>query len=357
MKTRFWISAGLAAAAMTGFYLQDNALAQEGSALPAKKLNEIAPPPGLPLLTPTANGHSVHILPTMMGAAALAKGFADTGPLRYHSGGSIMPSATLYAIYWIPASGKLQNGGATTLPVAYQNLQTLFLTDYAEHGLGNITTEFYQIVGSARTYIENSGGLGGVAVDTSPYPASGCTDTATPGNCITDAQIQTEIQKVMTAKGWTGGLNKIFLLYTSSGEGSCFDSGGSSCAYTAYCAYHGAFGASPVIYANMPYGNLSVCAAGQPSPNGDAVADSVTSTASHEVTEAITDPLLNAWFTNPQGNEIGDLCAYNYGANTWSSNGTSLNANQQWNGHLYELQQEFDNHAAPSIGCRQVGPF
>src|SRR5450631_929299 len=207
MNKIFWISVGFAATVAASFNLQGIAAAQELPAAPAKKLSDIAPVPGLPRLTPTVNGHSAHIMPTVTGATALAKvSGADLGPLHYHSGGSIMPSATLYAIYWIPASGKLQNGGATTLPVAYQNLQTLFLTDYAEHGLGNITTEFYQIVGSARTYIKNSGGLGGVAVDTSPYPASGCTDTATPGNCITDAQIQTEIQTVMTAKGWTGGL-------------------------------------------------------------------------------------------------------------------------------------------------------
>jgi hypothetical protein len=92
----------------------------------------------------------------------------------------------------------------------------------------------------------------------------------------------------MALMGWTSGPNKMFLLYASSGEGSCL---GSSCAYTQYCACHSYIGTSPpVIYANMPFGNLSVCAAGQPSPNGHAVADSLTSTASHEVTEAITDP-------------------------------------------------------------------
>lgn len=355
MNKIFWISVGFAATVAASFNLQGIAAAQDLPAAPAKKLSEIAPPPGIPRLTPTANGHSVHIMPTVTGAAALVKGFADTGPLHYHTGGSIMPSATLYAIYWIPASGKLQNGGATTLPVAYQNLQTRLLADYPGHGLANINTQYYQL-GFTPPWISTAGGLGGVAVDTSPYPASGCTDTATPGNCITDAQIQTEIQKVMTAKGWTGGLTKMFLLYTSSGEGSCFDAGSSSCAYTAYCAYHSFFGASPnIIYANMPYGNLSVCAAGQPSPNGNAVADSVMSTASHEISEAITDPLLNAWFTN-SGNENGDLCAYNYGANTWWG-GT---ANQAWQGSYYELQMEFDNHSWATFGaghgCAQAGP-
>lgn len=313
MFKRFWILVACVATTAASLCFQHTAEAQEmPAAVPAQKLSDVAPPPpGLPRLTVTANGHSVHIMPTVKGAAALAKALADTGPLVYHTGGSIMPSATLYAIYWLPASGKLQNGNSTSLPFAYQNLQNSLLINYAGHGLANITTEFFQIGSTSVTWITSTGGLGGVAVDTSPYPASGCTDTFTPGNCITDAQIQSEIKKVMTAKGWTGGLNNIFLLYTSSGEGSCVDAGGSSCAYKQYCGYHGFIGGSPnIIYANIPFGDLSACSLGpvaQPSPNGNPVADAVTNTVSHEITEAITDPLLDAWFTTA-GNEIGDLC-------------------------------------------------
>jgi hypothetical protein len=98
----------------------------------------------------------------------------------------------------------------------------------------------------------------------------------------------------------------------------------------------------------MPFGSLSACAAGQPSPNGVAAADAVTDVASHEITEAITDPFLNAWFDS-SANEIGDLCAYNYGTNTWEGG----LANEQWNGNFYEVQQQFDNHAG---GCVQLGP-
>jgi hypothetical protein len=168
-------------------------------------------------------------------------------------------------------------------------------------------TQYYQTIGSTTTYIGNVA-FGAAYVDTSPYPASGCTDSATPGNCITDAQIQAEISRVMALNHWTGGLNHIFFLFTSSGEGSCFDSSSTSCAYTQYCAYHGFIpGAAPVIYANMPYGNPTVCQTpGTPSPNGNVAADTAATAASHELTEAITDPLLNAWFTST-GEEIGDL--------------------------------------------------
>jgi hypothetical protein len=146
-------------------------------------------------------------------------------------------------------------------------------------------------------------------VDTSPYPASGCTDSFTPGNCVSDAQIRAEIQKAMAAQMWTGGDNKLFLLFTSSGEGSCFNA--TSCAYLQYCAYHSYFtsGGLNIIYGNEPYADASVCkVASQTMPNGD-LGDLSANVASHEIIEAITDPLLNAWYDTILSGEIGDKCA------------------------------------------------
>jgi hypothetical protein len=225
------------------------------------------------------------------------------------------------------------------------------LAQYPGHGLDNNNTQYYQTISGVTSYIQNSGGLAAAVVDGDAYPASGCTDSATPGNCITDAQLRAELSKVMTAHGWTGGLNKMFLVFTSSGEGSCFDSTNKSCAYVQYCAYHGDFyiGSTPVIYSNEPYGNTSVCQTPTAkSPNGNPAADAAATAASHELTEATTDPLLNAWFTS-SGEEIGDLCAYKYGTNTWDGG----LANQMWSGYFFELQEEYDNHRA---ACVQVGP-
>jgi hypothetical protein len=59
---------------------------------------------------------------------------------------------------------------------------------------------------------------------------------------------------------------------------------------------------------------------------------------------------LNAWFDS-SGNEIGDLCAFKFGSNTWGSGAGA--GNQMWNGFIFQLQQEYDNHAA---ACVQVGP-
>jgi hypothetical protein len=192
-------------------------------------------------------------------------------PLLYHSGGSVMsPVLQIYGIFWGPT--LLQNGTPTPLFSPIRKVLGSVGASYGGHGLMNLATQYFQTIGGVTTYIQISGGLAGFFIDKSPLPPSGCTDSATPRNCITDAQVQAEITSAMTKNGWTGGLNKIFVLFTPNGEGSCFDSTSAMCAYIFYCAYHGFFtsGGQTIIYANLPYANTSVCKApGQTEPNGD----------------------------------------------------------------------------------------
>jgi hypothetical protein len=142
----------------------------------------------------------------------------------------------------------------------------------------------------------------------------------------------------------------MYLVFTSEGEGSC---NGASCAYTDYCAYHGYFGsaASPVIYGNEPYADPLYCFAPltQQWPSGDIPTDAAVNIASHEITEANTDPELDAWWDTANGEEIGDLCAWSFGSQSWDGG----LANQMWNGHFYDLQLEYDNHTGK---CVQIGP-
>ena len=310
-------------------------------------------------LAVSADDHIVHVFPSPRKAAELpALGMAGT-PLTYH-GGPVMTKANTYAIFWAPST--LQTGAATSLPTHYQQVQTALLSLYPGHGIDNNNTQYYQTSGTFfrfENWVQNSGGFVASYVDTSPYPASGCTDSATPGSCITDGQIQAEIQKVITLKGWPTGINNMFLLFTSSGEGSC---AGSACAYTYYCAYHSYFfsGSSPVIYGNEPYADTNYCQVpGTPSPNADAAADAAATVASHELTEAITDPEINAWYDG-SGSEIGDKCAWNYGSNTYDSGHANQSWWESWVPYFFvpqigyfELQQEYDNHAS---ACVQVGP-
>lgn len=347
-------SVAYAAIFIGGLSCQGMAFAQETPlAAPAQSImNTKKPQPGIPQLNiKHANGHGIHIFPTVAGARTLAvTPNVGTAPLVYHSGGQVMQSLKVYTIFWVPPT--LQTGAATSVSPRYVSIENLVAGKYIGSPIGGNNTQYYQTVSSVTHYVQNIGRSSVLTyTDTSAYPASGCSDSATPGNCITDAQIQAEIKKVMALKGWTGGMGNIFLLFTSKGEGSCFDGASASCAYANYCAYHGNMysGTTPIIYGNEPYGDPSYCqVANTPTPQGDAEAEAAATAASHEMTEAITDPLGDAWYTS-DGYEIGDLCAYKYGTNSWDAGA----ANQIWDGKYLELQMEYDNHASK---CVQVGP-
>jgi len=356
-----------AARAQSGMEFQHGAPPKENTA-PAASLESLPALPGVPGLTVTRPQGVAHIMPTVSLAAQRQKALArpgvniNSGPLIYHAGGQIMlPYAAMYIIYWAPA--QLQNGGQTGFSPKYGVVNTLLGAWYAGHGLGSNSTQYFQTINSTTTYSQNNGGLGGIFIDqTTPYPASGCNDPAPRNplfptginvsgtNCINDSQIQAEVQHAIAVNSWpNGGFNNMFLVFTSSGENSCFDSSSTQCSYQVYCAYHSFIsnGPSPIIYGNEPFGDPSTCANTTSFPN-ENFSDIAANVASHEMTEAMTDPLLNAWFDS-SGNEIGDLCNFNFGTNTWDSG----LANQMWNGFFFLLQQEFDNHTGT---CVQTGP-
>src|ERR1700736_6721824 len=157
MSKGFWIAAAFAVVASVGWRLLDVAAAQT----PVHSLSEIKPLPGAPNLNPTSNGHTIHIMPTGRGARALAKARAlanlSSGALVYHGTGPIMRRANFFAIFWIPPT--LQNGGPTGIPGAYQTLQKRLLADYTAHGIDNTNTQYYEILGTTKSYIQNAAGL------------------------------------------------------------------------------------------------------------------------------------------------------------------------------------------------------
>jgi outer membrane protein assembly factor BamB len=279
-----------------------------------------------------AAGHP-HILKTKQYHAHQA---FDVLPLEYHTGPVMRATSTSYAIFWLPSS--LQDGGATSVSATYVSLIRRYFGDIGGSGLYNTATQYYDTGGS----IVNSSTLGGAWMDSSPYPASDCQDTSTPGDCMSDTQFQNEVAKAMQANGWNGGLNNLFYVFTSAGEGSCFDASSSACAFTQYCAYHSYFQTNAgqnVIYANMPYTGTALNGCGiSASPNNDLDADSTINVLTHEQIEAVTDPLLNAWYDG-QGNEIGDKCAWNFGNINLDGN----LANAQWHNNFYLVQQEWSN--------------
>jgi hypothetical protein len=231
-----------------------------------------------------------------------------------------------------------------TFDASYETLINRYFTDVAhDSGTGNnvysVATQYSDSIGN----IKYQSTFGGAYVDHDPLPTSGCND-GVDQFCLTDSQLQQEIQAVLHTKGWTGDgeqtLNHIYFLMTPQGVGSCVE-GNNLCSTDTFCAYHSAFiddAVQDVVYANEPYlGPDGGCAGnGQTFPH-DVDADTTINTISHEQNESITDPLGNAWLSNDANqDEVADLCAYVFGAQ-------SGGINQTINGHQYDLQEEWSN--------------
>jgi hypothetical protein len=77
--------------------------------------------------------------------------------------------------------------------------------------------------------------------------------------------------------------------------------GSSSC--QAFCGYHSDI-SSQIFYAVMPYPGCAGC-------TGTLTTfDALTSTSSHELCEAITDPIPGQGWYDDNNGEIGDICAW-----------------------------------------------
>ena len=77
--------------------------------------------------------------------------------------------------------------------------------------------------------------------------------------------------------------------------------GGSSC--TTFCGYHLDI-QGEIFYAVLPYPDCSGCMVGL------SVQDALTSVASHELCEAISDPVAGQGWYDDRNGEIADICAW-----------------------------------------------
>jgi hypothetical protein len=295
----------------------------------------------------------------------------------------VSTTITVTPVYWAPAG--------FTYPSNYQSLTTQYVADVA-HDSGLLTNVFSaatQYTNASNNHIQYNITAATAINDTTGYPSSGgCTaDTGAvyPDNtgytaCLTDAQIQNRL----AAHSLTGDFNHLYLVFLPKGVESCSTTSnnthGGTCTLShggrgTFCGYHSNFGNSstPTLYADLPYaieGTTNTAgytcssnggqlqgggSVGNQSPNSNIDADTVLSVTSHEMNEAITDPLGTAWFDS-SGNEDGDDCAYIYGDTTTFGGSSGAEFNQTINGHHYFTQEEFSNldyAAHPNFACVQ----
>jgi hypothetical protein len=126
--------------------------------------------------------------------------------------------------------------------------------------------------------------------------------TPAPSASVTDQVIQQLLQREISSNAAFPQPSSNTLYFVFAPPGTTVVQGGSSSCQQ-FCGYHDAIG-SRIFYAVMPFPDCPGCLGGL------AQLDALTSTSSHELCEAITDPIPGqGWYDDANG-EIGDICAW-----------------------------------------------
>jgi len=219
----------------------------------------------------------IKVVPLHSPEPALA---AAAMPHLVYSGGPLLTSVQVYTIFWGKKwSAEPGAGMATKLNAFYKAILGSPLIDQLAE---------YSVPGKSITH----GSLVGSKVITANPPAASVTDTS----------IRTQLNAWISARTVPATTaNTLYFIYLDPGIVSIMG-GSKSC--SSYCGYHDAVG--KVYYAVMPYPSCSGCLGGL------AAFDALTGTSSHELCEAITDPVPGGGWYDSQNGEIGDICAWRF---------------------------------------------
>jgi hypothetical protein len=122
-----------------------------------------------------------------------------------------------------------------------------------------------------------------------------------PGKSVQDSAIQQMLQAQISSGVFPAATaDMLYFVFLPPGV-QVVQGGGASC--KVFCGYHDAISNS-IFYAVMPYPGCAGCLGGL------ADFDALTSTTSHELCEAITDPIPGQGWYDDNNGEIGDICAW-----------------------------------------------
>lgn len=221
--------------------------------------------------------HPIRVVPMHPGKAAVAEQAAAVNVT--YRGGPLLTAVEVFTVFWGAAWKQSANS-------ILMNQMNQFFDYILTSSLMDQLSE-YGVPGKAIGH----GKRIGTTVIASPAP----------GAAVQDSAIQSMIQQEINA-GTLPATTANTLYFVFLPDGVTVEQGGSaSC--QAFCGYHDTFG-NNIYYAAMPYPGCSGCTGGL------AVLDALTSTSSHELCEAITDPTPGeGWYDDTNG-EIGDICAW-----------------------------------------------
>ena len=278
-----------------------------------------------------------------------------------YNGGPVMPSNTDYMVLWSP-------GGLSKYPAGYvSGLKTYFRgLAHDSGGHQNVDSVSAQYQDSTGAFARYQTTFGGALVDTHPYPKTECPAAAPVTACLTDPQIQAELERFVASRGLKTDLSHEYFLLPPPHVETCFTNqrngsppfGGCSAGeprhFAAFCAYHQNTTLSPMLlYSDNPFDATNPLCEDGNNPTGSIAGGEINGGLSHEHNESVTDPLPNDAWTNGaganQGQEVGDQCEGQFGAPLGTApNGAKYN--QVINGHFYWYQEEWSNQ---THSCQQ----
>ena len=204
---------------------------------------------------------------------------AAAAQLTYR-GGPLLQNVKIFSVFW---GAAWQNSPASDTAAQMNQFFQYIVTSPLMDQLGDYSTSGTTI---------GQGQFIGTAVVANPAPS-------VP---VDDSDIQTFLQNQISSnpdfpQPDADTLYFVFLptgvTVTQSGAQSCQD----------FCGYHQSTN-SQIFYGVIPYPDCSGCT------GGGAVIDALTQVTSHELCEAITDPVPGqGWYDDSNG-EIGDICAW-----------------------------------------------
>jgi hypothetical protein len=197
-----------------------------------------------------------------------------------YNGGTLLTNVQVFTIFW---GRKWGTSAAITLK-------------------GKLNAFFKTIVASAAIDQLKEYNVPGKSIGRGTLTGTKTITAQAPTGSVTDTTIRTRL------KGWIAAgtvpkttSNSLYFIYLDPGIVSILG-GSRSC--QSFCGYHNNVGS--VYYAVMPYPSCTGCLGGM------AAFDALTGTSSHELCEAITDPVPGeGWYDDVNG-EIGDICAWSF---------------------------------------------
>lgn len=270
-------------------------------------------------------------------------------PVVYH-GGSVMGAVRVHTVFWAPSGFAFTGSPGGAVP-GYEALQQQFLADVA-HDSGQTTANAFSLL---LQYPDGPrGGRYEIAYDpahdsiddAAPFPAKAkqCVSPSGVATCVTDLQLQQELDRVIQAHDPGGrGLHDLWFVFLPPSVDECISAG--ACATNAFAGYHSLsnVGRGPVIYSPIPDPLIELNPPPGNDPQGNPEAESAADVVAHEAVEAITDPEGTGWM-DPNGAEVADKCESGPQIGTpigYAANGAPYN--QAINGHHYLLQAMWSN--------------